>query len=65
MNGVFGVTNGIVVTDSVMEPRDDKRDERKAYVAPKLLRLGSVRDLTFGTSIHPKTDGALTRAADK
>jgi hypothetical protein len=51
-----------------MEARADdelKTPKKKAYVAPKLVRLGSVRDLTFGTSVQPKPDGTLTRATDK
>jgi len=34
---------------------------KKVYVAPKLVRLGSVRDLTFGTSKGTKGDGTFTR----
>jgi hypothetical protein len=51
-----------------MEARDDEpkvASQKKAYVAPKLARLGSVRDLTFGTSLGTKPDGTLTRKTDK
>jgi len=33
---------------------------KKAYVAPKLVHLGSVRDLTFGQS-GSKSDGTLSK----
>jgi hypothetical protein len=47
------------------ENRVEPKDVRKPYAPPKLVRLGSVRELTFGTSIQPKPDGTFTRASDK
>lgn len=49
--------------DSPQAPK--KAAPKKPYVAPKLVRLGSVRDLTFGTSKGTKGDGTFTRVADK
>jgi len=49
-----------------MEPRDDHFEpptRKKGYVTPKLVRLGSVRDLTFGTSRGSSPDGTFTKVA--
>ena len=46
-------------------PPVDEQKAKKPYVAPKLVRLGSVRDLTFGTSQGTKPDGGFSRISDK
>jgi hypothetical protein len=46
-------------------PADEQKAPKKPYVAPKLVRLGSVRDLTFGTSQGTKPDGGFSRVSDK
>jgi len=46
-------------------PADEQKATKKPYVAPKLVRLGSVRDLTFGSSKGTKGDGTFTRVSDK
>ena len=51
--------------DSPSDREEQVAREKKPYVAPKLVRLGSVRDLTFGTSKGTKGDGAFTRTSDK
>ena len=54
-----------------MRPMESPSDQeqkvapKKPYVAPKLVRLGSVRDLTFGTSQGTKPDGGFSRVSDK
>jgi hypothetical protein len=41
------------------------KGKKKGYTRPKLVHLGSIRELTFGTSIQPKPDGVFTKARDK
>jgi hypothetical protein len=47
--------------DNVAVP-EAKAEERKAYRAPKLRRLGSVRDLTLGSKNGKSEGGGLMMA---
>ena len=49
----------------MQSPDDAKENAKKTYVPPKLVRLGSVRDLTFGASTGTQSDGALRKKAVK
>jgi hypothetical protein len=44
--------------DTTVEATTAQDGQRKPYVAPKLRRLGSVRELTFG-SVGTMPDGAM------
>ena len=51
--------------DSPQDHNEKVVRPKKPYIAPKLRHLGSVRDLTFGTSKGTKGDGTFTRVSDK
>ncbi len=61
------VTKGSWYMRTAMESHQplEPNETKKAYTPPKLVRLGSVRDLTFGTSIQPQPDGGFTKAGEK
>lgn len=50
MASMTGEHNPSSNTHSIADKLEETAVSRKAYVAPRLRRLGSVRELTLGTS---------------